>query len=150
MNTIDEDQTIVAHGKHFAFKSQQIKPFLNDKIADFILRERKQFGFVEVPKLESVDEGEIDSHSKDPKVLASVREQGIRNYTAFLRAQLYNLQVSLKKDLDLKGLRADPRSFATDKDLEHMEKLIKYQTTGEDPEQKKIDRIRELEKKLVK
>lgn len=150
MNALPEEQTIMAHGKHFHFKANQVKAFQNDSIGTFILRERADHGFVEIPAMFNEEEGDVGDYNRDPKIIEEKRKVGVDNYCANLRRILYNLQVSLKKDLDLKNLRMDPRNLATDGDLKHMEQLVKYQTKREDTEQLKIDRIKELEKKLEK
>lgn len=150
MNALPEDQTIVAHGKHFHFKANQVKAFQSDAIGTFILRERAELGFIEIPAMFNEEEGDIGDYNKDPKVIEERRQAGVDNYCAHLRKILYNLQVSLKKDLELKNLRMDPRTLATDSDLKHMEQLVRYQSKREDKEQLKIDRIKELEKKLEK
>lgn len=148
MNSLDEEQTILAHGKHFFFKARQVKPFYSDAIGAFILKERAELGMIEVPAIVNDDEGAVEDYVKDPKVLEERRKAGVEAYCVHLRKVLYNLQVSLRKDLDSKNMKMDVRTLATSGDLNHMEKLVKYQTRKEDAEQVKVDRIKQLEKAL--
>lgn len=153
MNSLDEDQTTIVHGKHFTFKGKQIKPFQNDSIADVIIRERKEHGFVEVPKIETADEGAIEDYDRGPAGLALIEEkrrEGIEAYCAKLRKTIYNLKVSLKKDLAMKNMQIDPLELASDGDIKNMELLVKYQSKKEDANQMKLDKARKLDKALEK
>jgi len=153
MNALDEDQTTIVHGKHFTFKGKQIKPFQNDNIADVILRERKEYGFVEIPKMENEDEGAIEDYDRSPAGQALIeekRKEGIEAYCARLRRTIYNLKVSLKKDMSLKNMNMDPLELASDGDIKNMELLVKYQSKKEDASQVKLDKARKLEKALEK
>lgn len=153
MNALDEDQTTIVHGKHFTFKGKQIKPFQNDTIADVIIRERKEYGFVEVPKIETADEGAIEDYDRSPVGLALIedkRKEGIDAYCARLRRTIYNLKVSLKKDLAMKNMAVDPLEMASDGDIKNMELLVKYQSKKEDANQIRLDKARKLDKALEK
>lgn len=153
MNALDEDQTTIVHGKHFTFKGKQIKPFQNDTIADVIIRERKEYGFVEIPLLENAEEGAIEDYDRSPAGLALVedkRKEGIEAYCARLRKTIYNLKVSMRKDLALKNMQIDPLELASDGDIKNMELLVKYQSKKEDANQVKLDKARKLDKALEK
>lgn len=149
MNCLDEDQTVIVGGKHFAFKARQVKQFYQDQFADFILREKADAGFVEIPSIV----GEDDNSSTpvtDKEALDAKRKDGIEAYCRRLRQLIYNCQVSLQRDLDIKGIKIDYKALASDGDLRNMEKLAKYQGKKEDADQLKVDRIKQLEKQLEK
>lgn len=153
MNSLDEEQTVSVGGKHFSFKGKQIKPFQSEDIASFILRDRADLGFVEIPQLVTEDESAVGDYDKSPAGLSLIEEkrrQGIEAYCARLRKTVYNLQVSLKKDLAIKNMNIDPMHYATDKEVQQMEHLVKYQTRKEDPAQSRVDRAKKLEKALEK
>lgn len=153
MNSLDEDQTVIVYGKHFYFKGKQIKPFHNDDIASFILKERRELGFVEIPKVGNVDEGDIEDYDRSPAGLAVIeekRKEGINEYCARLRRVVYNTQVSLKKDLAMKSINMDPLHLASDADVKHMEQLVKYQTKKQDNAQTRVEKAKKLEKELEK
>lgn len=151
MNALDDDQTTIVHGKHFSFKAKQIKPFQNEEIANTILRERKEMGFVEIPKIQSDDETVVEDYDRSPAGLAIIedcRHKGIEEYCNKLRKQVYNLQVSLKKDLAVKNMNIDPSHLATDGDLKTLEQLVKYQSRKEDVSQVRADRTKKLLEKV--
>lgn len=153
MNALDEDQTVMVGGKHFSFKGKQIKPFQNDEIADFILKMKSELGFVEIPKLTTEDESAVDDYDRSPAghaLIEEKRKSGIEAYCRRLKAIVYNLQVSLRKDLAIKNMNIEPSHLASDGDLLHMEQLAKYQTRKEDAGQVRADKIKKLEKILEK
>lgn len=153
MNALDEDQTAVVGGKHFSFKGRQIKPFQNDEVANVILTMKAELGFVEIPKVKSDDDSVLEDYDKSPAglvVIEEKRKSGIEAYCRRLKAIVYNLQVSLRKDLAVKNINIDPSHLATDADLQHMEQLAKYQTRKEDASQIRADKIKKLEKQLEK
>lgn len=153
MNALDEEQTIIVWGKHFTFKPRQIKAMHNDEVASFILRERRELGFVEIPKMSTEEEGLVDKYDESPEGKALIeekRKQGIEEYCSRLRRIVYNLQVSLKKDLAIKNMAIDPMQLASDGDVRHMEQLLKYQTKKEDALQTRIEKAKKLEKLLEK
>lgn len=151
MNALDEDQTVMVGGKHFSFKGKQIKPFQNDDVADVILKLKAELGFVEIPKLKTDDDSLVDDYDRSPaglELVESKRKEGIENYCRRLKAIVYNLQVSLRKDLAVKNMNIEPSHLASDGDLKHMEQLAKYQTRKEDAAQVRADKIKKLEKQL--
>lgn len=151
MNALDEDQTVMVGGNHFSFKGKQIKPFQNDGVADVILKMKAELGFVEIPKLKTDDESLVDDYDRSPaglELVESKRKEGIDAYCRRLKAIVYNLQVSLRKDLATKNINIDPAHLATDADLKHMEQLAKYQTRKEDASQIRAEKIKKLEKVL--
>lgn len=151
MNALDEDQTVVIHGKHFSFKGKQIKPFQNDDIANIILKNKRENGFVEIPKLELTDESAVEDYDRSPAgqtVIEQARRSGIEEYCNKLRKQVYNLQVSLKKDLAMKNMNIDPSHLATDGDLHSMEQLVKYQNRKEDISHIRAEKAKKLLEKI--
>lgn len=151
MNALDEDQTTIVHGKHFSFKGKQIKPFQNEEIANTILRERKEMGFVEIPKVAGDDETSVEDYDRSPAGLAIIedaRRHGIEEYCNKLRKQVYNLQVSLKKDLAIKNMNIDPAHLASDGDLKSMEALVKYQSRKEDASHIRAEKAKKLLEKI--
>lgn len=151
MNCLDEEQTIVVGGKHFHFKANQIKQFYQDTFANIILREKAEYGFVEIPLVGAGTEDDNSGVASTDKVLIDAkRKEGIENYCNRLRNLVYNAQVSLQKDLDIKGIKISYQAIASDGDLKNMEKLAKYQSKREDANQVRVDRIKQLEKQLEK
>jgi hypothetical protein len=146
MNCLDEEQTAVVGGSHFTFKPKQIKQIYQEHIASLLTGDKKEYGFVALPE-ECLDREFVDS-AAGKALIDAKRKEGVDAFCKKLRAQLYNLNVSLKQDLDKANLKVDPRVFASEGDIKAMELLAKYQLRKEDEDQKKVDRIKELEKAL--
>lgn len=150
MNCLEEEQTVIVGGKHFHFKPRQIKQFYQDTFANFILREKSEYGFVEIPTLNTTEDDNSGVASTDKDLIEAKRKEGIEAYCSYLRKLVYNAQVSLQKDIDLKGLKISYQAVASKGDLKNMEKLVKYQAKREDADQLQVDRMKQLEKQLEK
>jgi hypothetical protein len=146
LNASAEEQHFKVHGNHFNLKPGQIKAF-TDTIADFICMERGYLGLVGLP--ETYDDIAFRDSAEGKALLASKKEQGVNARCKYLREIVYNNQVSLKMDLEKANIKADPRVFASEGEVAAMEELVKYQKTQDDVDQVKVDRIKELEKKLA-
>lgn len=154
MNALDEEQQISVGGTYFHFAPRQLKFFSNENIARTLVKNNKELGFMSMPdemshlamaKPENFDK--IIS-SDEKALIEEKRKEGVENYCSHLRALVYNAQVSMRKDLDTANIKTDPRSVASKGDLRNLEQLVKYQAKKEDADQKRIDRFKELEKKL--
>lgn len=151
MNALDKENVVRVGGNTFTFKPNQIKEIYNEDIAGIMTRTKAEFGFVGLPQ-----ELTYIVHLKDPKniepehisVISAAKKQGIDNYVQRLRGLVYNAQVSLKKDLEHKNYKQDVRTEWSEGDFENLEELVKYQSTKSDDSQKRIDRAKDLEKKL--
>lgn len=148
MNCLDEENKVVVGGEHFHFKPNQIKYFYNNAISSSLLRIYQEHGFIELP--EGLQEKEMQESEEGKKIIAEARKEGIERYCDKLRGQIYNLQVSLKRDLDQKNYKVDPRVYASKGDIKAMEQLVKYQSKNEDATQRQVEYLKDLEKKLAK
>lgn len=146
MNALDKEQTMVIGGNHFSFKPNQIKVIYNNDIAKFLTGQRAEYGFVPLP--DEFEDKAIQESEEGKAAILEARKQGIEAYCRKLREQIFNLKVSLQRDLDQKNFKVDARVFASNGDLDALEELAKYNIAGEDAEQKKIDRIKQLEEKI--
>lgn len=146
MNCLDESQTIRVGGNDFYFKPREIKYFYQEKLAYIIANERKEYGFIGLP--EELADKEAREAPAAKALIEDLRKKGVEAFCTKLRNQIYNLQVSLKKDLDMSNLKMDPRVLASKGDLQAMELLLKYQSKHEDADQERINKIKDLEKKL--
>ena len=140
-NATNEKQSVKAQGNWFEFKPKQIK-FFNTNVADFLAQERAENGLVSVS-----DAFEDPGHKATPEGKAELEAaeiKGIDNYIKFHRAIIANNQISLRQDLEKANLKMDPAVLASDGELRSMEIVAKYQTTQDDRDQKKVDRVKEL------
>lgn len=157
LNCLDEDKSTTVGGNTFFFKAKQLKHFHNEDIAKIIVRNKAEDGFVELPNdleyLAHIPPHKTFEEMASPehlKIIEDARKKGIENYIAKLRKLVYNAQVSLPRDLARKDYKYDPRIEYSDGDLHNIQQLLKYQTSKEDASQAKIEKIKELEKKLGK
>lgn len=144
LNALDKEVHVQAFGNHFSFKAGQIKR-MRREIADFLCRERKNMGLVGLPA--EFEEPEYKLTEDGVKILEEKKLEGVRNRIAHLQWQVNNLK-SLQRDLEMKNLKVDPLTMASDGDIQAMEELHQYQNKAQDNDKKRLDRIRELERKL--
>lgn len=145
MNALDKEQRVTVAGNHFTFKPRQVKLF-QPNIATLLTVDKAYMGFVGIP--EAYEDLEWKSSEEGQKALVSARKAGVEAYCNFLRRIVYNQQVSLRQDLEKMNIKADPKTFISDGELDAMKELVKYQASKDDEDQKKIDEAKELEKKL--
>lgn len=146
MNALNRENNVMVGGVQFSFKPQQIKFMYNEGIARFLTGPRAEEGFVDLP--EGFEEKEKQESEEGKSTILAARQRGVDNYCKKLRQQIFNLKVSLQRDLDQKNFKVDARVYASDGDLFALEELARYQGAGDDSEQKKIDRIKALEEKV--
>ena len=147
MNASADAVDFKVFGSHFTMKAGQIKTF-QDHIARFIATNEstRNKGLVVLPdELEDLD---VRQSSEGRALIEAKKKDGVNNRIAHLRQVIYNNQVSLRQDLEKSNLKADPRSFASEGEIAAYEELVKYQSSKEDEDQKRIDRIKALESKL--
>jgi hypothetical protein len=147
MNASCETQVFKVFGNVFTLKPGQIKMF-QDNISQEIAISRRSFGLVQLP--EEFTDPEFARSEEGKKLLLAKKAEGIQNRVQYLKTIVYNLQVSLKNDLDKANLKVDPRALASEGEIAAMEELAKYQDNEEDEKHKKLERVKELEKKLGK
>lgn len=145
MNASCETQTFRVFGNTFTMKPDQIKNF-QDNIAHFIVVDRKDLGLVALP--EELDDIMFRDSQDGRDLLAQKKKEGVENRVRKLRELIYNEQVSLKQDLERGNIKVDPRIFASEGMVDKYKELAKYQATKEDEEQRRIDVIKDLEKKI--
>lgn len=114
MNALDKDVSTQVHGKWFSFKPRQIKLFANKDIAEFMAMNRGEEGLVDIP------EEIMELPAADPervKVVEEKRFEGVQKRVRKLDMIKENLLTSLRYDVELKGIKADPLTFASKGEL---------------------------------
>lgn len=144
-NATNEEQSVQAFGNWFTFKSNQIK-VMQDHIVKFLAEKRREDGLVEIS-----DKFEDPSYQDTPEgkeMLKHAKREGIESY---LKKQMWlvnnNLQ-SLRNDLRMKNIDTDPQAFMSEGEMKALEILAKYKQAGLDEQQQRVDKAKELEKKL--
>lgn len=155
MNALDDENVVTVGGNTFTFKPRQIKEIYNPDIHHVITRIKSEDGFVGLPeeltyivhlKPEQLDKMVSDEHKT---IIQDAIRTGVENHVKHLRGLVYNAQVSLGRDMAQKNFKHDPRSEYSAGDLKNLEKLIKYQSSKNDVDQKRVDKIKELEKQAA-
>lgn len=147
MNTTNEVQKVKAFGNWFEFKPKQIKP-MREEIADFISQDRGYQGMVLLP--DSFEDLDYRQSEEGKSKLKELEKQGISTYVTHLRSIVYNNQQSLRQDLAQAEMNIDPATLASDGELEAMRLVAQYQSKKDDEDQKKVDEVKELMRKIGK
>ncbi len=145
-NTTEETQTIKIFGNYFTFKPGSQKN-LEEKIAHNITTDKKEFGLVRLPVQFEEDAGFKDT-AEGQKIMAEKRQEGLANYINHLRFIVANNQLSLRRDLEMKNIKADPAVYASEGEINAMKLLVKYQKQAEDSAQNQVDLVKELTKQI--
>jgi hypothetical protein len=146
-NASAEDQHIVVFGNHFTMKAKQIKNF-EDRISNFIMTERREFGLVTLP--EEFMEPEFKNSPEGKAILEEKEREGIEARTKHLRAVIYNNEVSLKQDLERANIKVDPKVYASSGEVAAYRELAKYRKAQEDLDQAKVEELKKLEAEIKK
>lgn len=145
MNACSINQSVQVHGAWFTFGPGQIKDMQEDKV--FFLTSRKGYlGFVTLPD----EMADLDfRNSKDgQEILAKAKVEGVGKRIAHLESVRDNELVSLKRDLEQKNIKSDPRSFMSDGAIAAMEELAQYKKKNASETEKRIERVKQLEELL--
>lgn len=141
-NASAEDQHFVVFGNHFTMKAKQIKNF-EDRISNFIMTERRDFGLVTLP--DEFSEPEFKTSEEGQRILSEKEKEGIDARVKHLRAVIYNNEVSLKQDLERANLKVDPKVYASSGEVAAYKELAKYRRAQDDRDQAKVDELKQLE-----
>ncbi len=145
MNATKEEQTIKALGNWFTFKPGQVKQ-VNDDLGHWITTMKAESGLVSLP--DAYEDPEYKNSPEGKAAIEEARERGVKAYVDFHRSIVANNQVSLRRDLGQANIQADPAIYATQGELNSMRIVAAYQKAADDAEQKKVDEVRELMKKV--
>ena len=149
LNALDRENKVTAGGNEFAFKPKQVKHFYNEDIAKFITSVRADQGFVLLPsEYDDAEKPELRTGEAYNAMIAELTKRGVEAYCANLNRLIQNEKISLLKDLRQKNDPSDPRFYMHPQMVQNLEELAKYRVRQDDAEQRKVDKIKELEKQL--
>lgn len=146
--TQEEIQTKIM-GNWFTFKPGQKRVIHNKEIAEFIQKDRRDSGLAVLPELIGENE-EVSPEEFEQRKLNAVKEEeaiceeALNRYVQKYRDVVANNQIHLRRDLEMKNIKADPAVFASSGELAAMRLVAKYQKRAEDHEQQKIDEVKKL------
>jgi hypothetical protein len=134
-----------AFGNHFSFKPGAIKR-MRGEIGDFLAREKAYMGLVGLS--DAFDDPSYKESEEGKSELEAAKRKAVENRSRFLQAQVNNLQISLRQDLDAKNNKSETMANATDGDLSAMEELRDLQIQKKDESKIRLERARQLERQL--
>lgn len=148
-NATKENISVKVAGNWFNWGPEKSRVIQNDGIAKFIQMELTDSGLYIVPTLVGEDEEVTPEELAERKEAAReqievAKQTALERYIAKHRAVIYNNQVSLRRDLEMKNIKADPAAFASEGEINSMRLVAKYQKGSEDAEQAKIDEVKKL------
>ena len=150
INASTKEVTVRAFGKYFTFKPKQIK-LMEDKFSRFIAQNKGYLGFAELSE-ELASDPEAQKTPEGKKQIQAALEQGIAARVKYLKSLIFNEEVSLQQDLDMKGIKASASAFngASDCLENSYAELVGYQKQESDIAAERAKRVEELKKQLNK
>lgn len=136
---------VQAFGNWFEFKPGQIKN-MQQNLADFLSQDRRQLGFVALP--EEFEDPNYKNTEEGKKILDDANETGRRQVVAELNYRKRNLEVSLQRDLDLKGEKVNALVYASDSDKDMYRRLAEYTRMSQDKSADELEEIRKLKEEI--
>jgi hypothetical protein len=149
INATQEPISIKIAGNYFTWKPGQERVIREASIAKNIEVDKKESGLAVLPDLMTDDE-EVSPEEFEARKVAQIElkqqlcEAALDRYVTHLRSIIANNQVSLRRDLEQKNIKADPAAFASKGEIDAMRLVAKYQKRSEDAEQAKIDEVKKI------
>lgn len=145
LNARNEEVHIQAHGNWFKFAPKQIK-IMQPNLAMFLCTVKAEDGFVALP--DAFEEPEYRETPEGKAAFKDAEKRGINRFLQKMQEVVQNNTISMDRDLKMSNIATDPREFMSDGEMKALETLAQYKDRGEDDLAKRVDRARELEKKL--
>lgn len=139
LNALDKSVHAVAFGNHFHMKPKQLKMFRGE-IGQFLDSMKGYLGLIAVPM--ELNEPEYRASEEGQAILAQKTQEGINRHVQKLTEVVNNYQISLRGDLENKGIKAPLESQATDGELAAMEDLLHYQRQQKDSSKERSEKVR--------
>lgn len=136
---------VLAFGNWFDFKPGQIKN-MSENLAAFLTREKKSYGFANLP--EAFEDPSYKDTDEGKQHLEAAIESGRRNVVAELMYRKRNLEVSLQKDLDIKGERSNSLIYASEADKEMYRRLAEFAHLNQDKAAQDLAEITKLKETI--
>lgn len=149
INATQETITLRLRGNYFSWKPGQKKVIRDEELAHFIRTERGDSGLAVISELMRDDEEVSPEELEERRAALITSEQeecaaALERYVQKHRRVIENNQISLRRDLEQRGIKADPAAFASAGEVESMKLVAKYQKRAEDAEATKIAEVKRL------
>ncbi len=155
VNATQEKITLVLQGNYFTWEPGKEKVIRNPELVKFIQTNKNDYGLAVLPDLVGEDEDvspeELAERRAQAKEIREVEcEAALDRYIKRLRTVIANNQISLRRDLEQKNIKADPSAYASDGELEAMRLVAKYQKRAEDAQAAKMAEVKKLMEQVNK
>lgn len=146
MSTDIENVKVQAFGNWFDFKPGQIKN-MQPEIARFLTVDKKEYGFVSLP---DTLEDEDRNSEVFKQAVAEATTLGRNNIIAKLSRLRHNIEVSMKRDMEMANIKADPFTYVDDKKsaIAMYKKLAKFKDLESESTESELDELRQLKDKI--
>jgi hypothetical protein len=139
LSTDLDEVKIQARGNWFTFQPGKAK-VMDDGLAHFLCTDKSYLGFIGLPEI-CVD----DPSSAEAKALKEdATKRGRANIVNHLNKVINNLEISLQRDLDIAGIKADATRFASDGEMKAYKKLATLKAEQDRDDEKRSDEIKKL------
>lgn len=146
LNASEREQSFKVFGNHFSLKPGQTKHF-GDSISHFMATDKAYLGLVSLP--EEFSDPSFKDSEEGKQIFESAKKAGIDARCKHLREIVYNLEVSLKKDLEQKNLQMDSKVLASDGDVEVYKELASYKRKEADEGVKRATTLAKLSEEIT-
>lgn len=143
MNCTNEEQSVKAVGNYFTFKPGQIKPIVSDDIAHFIVVDKKEHGIVRLPQ-QFEDDADFKTTPEGKAILEKKKEEGMTHYLDHLRYIAKNLNISIRRDLEMANIKVDPLVYASEGEKKAIRLLAKYAKSGDEKDIAERDELNKI------
>ncbi len=145
MNALDDSVSVQVHGNWFSFNPGQIKLIHNEKAAYKMTSDLGHRGLVDIPETVM----EMDKASPEYKAkLSEYKRAGIIARMQECQKIWDNLEVSLRKDLQVANIQGDVYAYATEGELNALKEIKKYKDFAKASEVDRADTIRKLKEEI--
>lgn len=142
INGSPELQVAEIGGRFIDFKPGEIKRLTENEA--FFLESKKSYqGFKTLPQ-KFEDDYDYRGTPEGKKIIEERKAEGLKAYVGRLRQMVFNVEESMAKDLKGKNVATSPWSFASDEEMQALEKLAKLNAKEEDEQQAKADKAKKL------
>lgn len=141
MNALSTPVNTQAQGTWLQWKPLEIKTIHNEHKAAFFEEKRSNEGLIRIP------EEIMELEKNDPvriNFIEEKRKEGVSNRIKKLQEVQYNLEVSLRRDLEVKNIKADALTFASKGELVAYQELMSLQSDQRNVVVTPGDEIRKL------
>lgn len=146
-NTTIDKQSVQAFGKWFTFNAGQVKT-IDDKFADFIVKDKKQYGIVALP--EAFEDLAFKDTEEGKAIMTEKMVEGRTNRINHIKFIMHNEEVSLRQDLEKSGLRINPNLFSSASYVNLLKEYNEYKRSDDDVQRERVNEIQRLKSAINK